>query len=182
MLIAVEFLSVFFNLLYIYFAIRQKSVSWIFGIIAALLSAWLFFQNRYIGSALLNLVYAMLGLFGFFQWQFILKDKLAGYHLSFKKHILLLNVLAVIFLFTILFFREYHFNVWVKLDILLAFGSILATYLEIKKDTSCWYYWIILNTGFMIVYSLQHLYAYALLMAFLGIFYYFALREWQKIK
>jgi nicotinamide mononucleotide transporter len=179
-LTAVEIISVFFNLLYIYFAIRQLSIAWIFGVIAALLSIYLFYMTDYFGSALLNLVYAIQGLFGFFQWQYYLKNKMPEFKLSLKSHIVLISAILCIFLVISLFFSKN--SQLTQIDILLSLGSILATFLEIRKDISCWYYWIVLNICFTILYSLQQLYLYGALMLVLGIFSFFALKEWQKAK
>ncbi len=180
MLIVIEIVSVLFTLLYIYYASQQKSGAWIFGILASLLSVYLFYMNQYIGSAVLNSVYAAQGVFGFFQWQFYLKNAAPAYKLSYKHHIALLLLILMLFLAINVIFASYHFNLYVRLDILLAIGSILATFLEIKKDISCWYYWMVLNLGFTVLYGIQHLYLYALLMLALGVFSYFALQQWKK--
>lgn len=69
-------------------------------------------------------------------------------------------------------------------DIVLAGGSILATYLEIRKDTSCWWYWIVCNIGYAILYLTQDadsvMYLYSGLMIVLAIFSYMAKKSWEK--
>lgn len=180
MLIAIEIFSVFFNLLYLYYAIRQKSIAWIFGFIASLLSVYLFYQNHYIGSAVLNLIYAALGVLGFLQWHFYLKTSNPGFKLSFKQHIHLITVISALFYFIVVITAEHMFSTLVRIDILLSLGSIAATFLEIRKDTSCWYYWIVLNLGFAILYGLQHMYFYAFLMLLFAVFSRIALMEWKR--
>lgn len=180
MLTAIEIISVFFTLLYILFAIKQRPIAWIFGIFGALLSVYFFYKNSYYGSATLNIIYTLQGLLGYFQWRFYLKRKIPGFSLSFIKHIGLIIIVIAVFISVITFFREQYLHTMLRIDILLAIGSILATFLEIRKETSCWYYWIILNIGYAILYAHQHMYLYATLMLILGIFSIIALKEWKK--
>lgn len=180
MLIVIEITSVILNLLYLLFAIRQHSGAWIFGIVASFLSMFLFYKNQYWGSVCLNGIYVLQGLFGFFQWQFYLKKTLPSFRISLQQHLLILAGIAALFTLILYISGFSTFHLYIKLDILLSIASIVATFLEIKKDISCWYYWIVLNLCFTLLYSLQHLYLYAGLMLILGVFSVFALREWKK--
>lgn len=180
MLIVIEITSVVLSLLYIFYAIRQQSGAWIFGIVASLLSMFLFYKNQYWGSVCLNGIYVLQGLFGFFQWQYYLKNDRPAYKVSLKQHILIIAGIAGIFTLIMNVFSASQLHLFVKLDILLSIASIVATFLEIRKDISCWYYWIVLNTCFTLLYSLQHLYLYAGLMLLLGVFSVFAFREWKR--
>ncbi len=181
MLIAIEILSVCFNLLYLFYAIKQKSIAWIFGTIASILSFYLFYKINFNGSAALNIIYAFQGIFGFMQWQFFNKNRQASFYITLQQHLLLIGSVIIGFLILNSLFGGYFPERLQKIDLLLALGCILTTFLEIRKETSCWYYWIVLNCAFTVLYSLQHIYLYAALMLALAVFSVYALKEWKKV-
>lgn len=182
MLIVLEILSVCCNFLYLYFAIKQKPVAWLFGIIASISSYFLFRALHLNGSAILNIVYAIQGIFGFTQWQFIQKNNTPRFRLKLKEHLFLIALTIIAFLIISLVFKSHIHTRAALIDLLLAMLCILTTFLEIKKETACWYYWISLNAMYTVLYTYQNLYGYAFLMFALGIFSIWALKEWTAKK
>ncbi len=129
---------------------------------------------------MLNIIYAIQGIFGFMQWQFFQKNEGVAFKLSRKEHLFLIAFVAFLFFFLSIFIGNYFPNPVKKIDLLLALGCVLTTFIEIKKDIACWFYWIILNLAYTILYSYQQLYLYAGMMLVLGIFSIWALFEWKK--
>ncbi|MEZ4805642.1 MAG: nicotinamide riboside transporter PnuC [Bacteroidia bacterium] len=170
----------------IYFlASKRNANAWLFGILASILSVVLFFRQDYVGSAVLNIIYGLLGILGYLQWKFIQPHKRAAYNLKSIFHIYIVGICILLTLVLKFLFDSIHYNQFIIWDILLATGSIAATYLEIKKDTSCWWYWIICNIGYFILYLFPSngqdvMYYYAALMLFLAIFSWFAKIAWEK--
>lgn len=80
-------------------------------------------------------------------------------------------------------YYQYHeFN---TLDIYLASFSLFATFLEIRKEISCWYYWIICNFGYMFLYLNEsikgnEMWFYTLNMAVIGVFSVYGLKHWSE--
>ena len=182
MLIVLEILSVCCNFIYLYFAIKQQPKAWLFGVAAAILSFFLFYSLNLNGSAWLNIVYALQGLFGFLQWQFIKKYDAPDFRLKLKDHLFLIGFILMVFLISLLGLKAHKLNNIAKLDVLLALLCVLTTFLEIKKETACWYYWIVLNSLYTVLYSYQELYGYALMMLGFGVFSIWALKEWTSKK
>ncbi len=182
MLIVLEILSVCCNFMYLYFAIKQEPKAWLFGIAASISSFFLFYLLNLNGSAGLNIVYALQGLFGFLQWQFIKKYAASAFKLKIKEHLFLIGFTLIVFLISLLALKFYKLNNIAKLDVLLALLCVLTTFLEIKKETACWYYWIVLNSLYTVLYSYQGLYGYALMMFGFGVFSIWALKEWTSKK
>jgi nicotinamide riboside transporter PnuC len=168
--------------MYLYFAIKQEPKAWLFGIAASISSFFLFYLLNLNGSAGLNIVYALQGLFGFLQWQFIKKYAAPAFKLKTKEHLFLIGFILIIFLISLLALKSYKLNNIAKLDVLLALLCVLTTFLEIKKETACWYYWIVLNSLYTVLYSYQGLYGYALMMFGFGVFSIWALKEWTSKK
>ena len=177
--------SVVSVLIYLFFASKGKSVAWIFGIIASTLSAVFFFKQNYLGSGFLNIIYGIQGVIGFLNWRFFNKEFSPGFKWNLFKHLLAWVFCISVFYFVIQLAASFNFNEFSNADILLACFSILATTLEIKKDTSCWYYWIISNLCYAYLYfknpNGENMFYYASLMLFLAGFSYFALRAWKKV-
>lgn len=155
-------------------------MAWIFGIIASLLAIRLFYDNNNWGSIILNGVYVLQGIFGFLQWRFFQQNRPAAYYTPLSYHWFFIFITLLSGTCIVLFFPAYLPDISNKIDVYLAIGSVLATFLEIKKDISCWFYWITLNIGFTILYLYQGLNLYAILMLVLGIFSIWALKEWTR--
>ncbi|MES2617507.1 MAG: nicotinamide mononucleotide transporter family protein [Bacteroidota bacterium] len=175
-----EILSVAFSFLYLFFAIKQNALAWIFGIIASLLAIRLFYDNNNWGSIILNGVYVLQGIFGFLQWRFFEKNRSSNYYTPINYHLIFIFFTLLSGTCIIVLFPSYLPTISNKIDVYLAIGSVLATFLEIRKDISCWYYWITLNLGFTFLYLYQGLNLYAILMLVLGIFSVWALKEWTR--
>ncbi len=181
MLNLLEILSVAAVLLYIYFAAKQVPIGWIFGIVASVASMVFFIQSALYASAALNGIYAIQGIIGFFNWTLFNPQKKVVISNGYLRHVVAIVIVCVVS--SILYsFKELQLNF---LDIVLGCLSIHATNLEIKKDISCWYYWIIANVGYAVFYVTQTdkpMYLYAVLMLFLAVYSYIAKQKWMALK
>lgn len=183
MLHLLEIASVGFLFVYMFFAYKRKAIAWIFGIIGSVLSAILFFKNGFLGSMFLNIIYALQGFLGYFEWKWKSPSTKPQYHVKFKLHSLLIASCLGIAIGLEQLFLRFSFHEFKLSDLSLALFSILATFLEIKKDISCWWYWIVCNLGYAYLYlniggKDEPLYLYALLMIVLSVFSWFAQRAW----
>ncbi len=186
MLTIIEILSVLGTVVYIYLAAKKKAVAWIFGTIASVLAAYLFYARGLYGSSLLNVVYALQGIIGYINWKKYISEKMPAYELKWVYHLLWIFACVLLSYLLHLLFAFLFTGPVLYLDILLAVFSILATSLEIRKDTSCWWYWICCNLAYSGLYLWQSLrmgeslFVYAALMAGLAIFSYFGLKAWSR--
>lgn len=184
MLYIIEIISVGLSLLYLYLATRRKAGAWVYGTLASVLSIYLFFQKGYYGSMALNIIYTIQGIIGFMNWKLFQPDKQPSYQALPKTHILLVASCILVSFTLYKIFTAYNFAEFIYADLLFALGSIVATTLEIRKDTSCWWYWILCNLGYTILYTYQSystgnsLYLYALLSLVFTVFSCFALMTW----
>ncbi|HEY1047762.1 MAG TPA: nicotinamide mononucleotide transporter, partial [Bacteroidia bacterium] len=144
-----------------------------------------FFKQSYPGSGFLNIIYAVQGIIGFFNWRFYDKEFTPSFKWNLFRHLLAWVLCFSVFYFVIQLAASFNFNEFSNTDILLACFCILATTLEIKKDTSCWYYWIVCNLSYAFLYyqnpNGDNMFYYATLMLFLAGFSYFALRAWKNV-
>jgi nicotinamide mononucleotide transporter len=185
MLHLLEISSVLLLFAYMYFAYKQSSTAWLFGIAGSILSVILFFNKGFYGSMLLNLIYVLQGFFGYFEWQWKSPQLISFYRLTFKHHIVIIFVSGLLTIVFNRIFLLFNYNEFSRIDIFLAILSIVATFLEIKKEISCWWYWMFCNLVYSVLYLNLYkleppLYFYSSLMLALAIFSWFAKKEWKK--
>lgn len=179
MLIVVEIVSVFLTFVYLYYAEKINPYAWLFGILASCCSVYFFYKIELWASLWLNLVYLIQGINGFVKWKFFLKQNKPNDNISIKGHFFI--VLGIL-VFTVLMYQVLLPYPSVKMnffDILLALGSITATYLEIQKEGSCWKYWMFFNLAYSFLYLSQSLYIYALLMLLLSLYSFRINQIWK---
>ncbi len=168
-----------------YFAYKQNSNAWLFGIAGSFLSTILFFNKGFYGSMFLNVIYVIQGFFGYFEWKWKSPNLLPAFKLKLKQHLLLVFASSTLAIGLVQWFKSLEFNEFSYIDIFLALLSIVATYLEIKKEISCWWYWIFCNISYSVLYlnlttEDSPLYFYSILMLSLAIFSWFAKKEWTS--
>jgi nicotinamide mononucleotide transporter len=166
-----------------HFAYKQSSIAWLFGIAGSFLSVILFFNKGFYGSMLLNLIYVIQGFLGYFEWKWKSPNLSPSFKLTLLHHFVLVFSSALLSIGIIQFFVLYNYQEFSYIDVFLALLSIVATYLEIKKEISCWWYWILCNLSYAVLYlnfnKLEPpLYFYSILMLSLAIFSWFAKKEW----
>lgn len=188
MLIILEIASVVFVLIYLYYASKLNSNAWLFGIIASIFSGVYFWKLELTGSMVLQIFYALQGVNGYLNWTFFESDRKASYRYTKTYHLVASAILLVLSASIYLWFKEITWGEYEGpnfFDILLALGSIWATQLETKKDIVCWWYWILCNLGYGILYLYlsihgEGMYYYSALMFFLAIFSYMAKQKWAS--
>ena len=184
MLHLLEIASVLTLFVYMYYAYKQSSVAWLFGIAGSFLSVLLFFNKGFYGSMVLNLIYVLQGFMGYFEWKWKSPNLVPSFKLKLNHHILVLFLSILLTFGFIRLFAFFNFTEFSYIDVFLALLSVVATYLEIKKEISCWWYWIFCNLSFAILYlnftnNEPPMYFYSSLMLALAVFSWYAKKEWS---
>ena len=192
-LLFLEISSVLCVLAYLYLVSKQRPNAWILGGIASLLSVIFFIQQHLYASAILNGIYALQAIKGYVNWTRKFADLQVAYRLSLRAHLLFVFFfIALAFFFQFQFGMvhfssiqtKYSFNA-VYLDILFGIVGIWATFLEIRKELSCWWYWMFSNLAYAILYGLQSaqgqaMFVYTCLMFFLFLFSVYVFYRWRQ--
>lgn len=182
MLLLLEIVSVLMVLTYLYFAVKRNAIAWIFGLLASVLSSLLFFQQNLYGSMMLNVIYGLQAIMGYWHWKWLQPDRRPAFRTNLTTHLALVLFCFIASFALIKYLNNAGFREFIYWDLLLAFGSITATFLEIRKDTACWIYWIICNAAYSLLYltTAGSMMLYAFLMLFLSVFSGFALKTWMR--
>jgi len=177
-----EILAVIFGVAYIVLAAKNKISCWLFGIIAALLSIWLFIEHAQLyAEAFLYCFYVMAGFYGWYSWQNQVKESTIYQH-PLKNHVLLIIIGGIVSVgFYYLVTNIFTDAARPLIDSFTTIFSFIATYLTIKKWLNNWIYWIVIDVVTTYLYVSRELYLYAGLMAVYSVLALYGYLQWKKL-
>ena len=177
-----EILAVIFGVAYIVLAAKNKISCWLFGIIAALLSIWLFIEHAQLyAEAFLYCFYVMAGFYGWYSWQNQVKESTIYQH-PLKNHSLLIIIGGIVSVgFYYLVTNIFTDAARPLIDSFTTIFSFIATYLTIKKWLNNWIYWIVIDVVTTYLYVSRELYLYAGLMAIYSVIALYGYLQWKKL-
>lgn len=177
---SLELLSVFLNLGFLVFLIREKRICWIFGILGSMSSIALMYLTLLYSEALLYVFYVFMGIYGYYSWG---KDSAKSLRISEWKpltHLLSFIIGGLLTLGLGTFFDRKTEADFPYLDAFSTSFSFVATFMETRKILSGWLYWIVLNIFTSWLYFRKEMYLYAGLMALYALFSGFGYYRWKK--
>lgn len=172
---AIAFLGVFLST-------KGYIASWPLGIGGAMLYTWIFLDNEFPAEALLQFLYVLMGIYGWWQW-LRMGSRPGERKISRIKIRTLLISLASWLIIAALSGRAIELSGLGKLpylDATLAAGGLISTVLLAKKYLENWIFWIFIDLATAALLYSRNMYASALLyIAFtaLAVKGYF---EWKK--
>lgn len=174
----IELIAVVFGLLCVWLTIRQNIWCWPTGLIQVALYVVIFFQVRLYSDAILNLIYVLLQIYGWYHWLHGGRDhgRLSVSRLS-QRALLGWIVVAVastaIWGWGMAAFTNAAAPYW---DAFIAAASLIAQWLMTRKRLESWLFWISVDVVAIGVYIYKSLlltaglYAVFLVMATMGFF------------
>ena len=181
LLTGIEIGAVITGLIWIVLLIKENIWCWIFGIISALLSIYLFYSAKLYSESILYIYYVFISLYGWYVWsQKGASDKREVR--TWKWHFHILSILIGIVLSYVLgsYFanntdaqRPYH-------DSSSTIFSFIANFMEARKLLYGWIYWIIINAFTVWLYIDREIHIYAGLYALYFVLSIYGLISWRK--
>ena len=183
-----EVASVAFGLAYLVLAVRQNIVCWIAALISTLLSLALFYDARLYPETALQVFYAVMAVYGWWQWRHGGRPGgRAAVDLPVSVWPLRYHVLAVVgtlaaalALGTVLSRTNAAFP---YLDSFTSVGAVITTYMVAKKILENWVYWLVIDGITLYIYWQRSLYLYAALfvvyLVLVVVGFYRWRRDWQ---
>lgn len=161
--------AVAFGLAYLVLAIRQNILCWPAALISVLLSLVLFFEARLYSESALQLFYAAMALYGWYQWRYGGRgpsDEAAELPVSVwpaQRHVvaIAMSLLATAAIGWVLAHKTRA--AFPYLDTFTSVSAIVTTYMVAKKVLENWIYWIVLDSLSVYLYVARDLYLYAAL-------------------
>jgi nicotinamide mononucleotide transporter len=163
-----EIASVAFALAYLVLAVRQNIVCWAAALISTLLSLALFYDARLYPETALQVFYAVMAVYGWWQWRHGGRPSgTAAAELPIsvwppRYHALAVagTLVAALALGTALSRTNAAFP---YLDSFTSVGAVITTYMVAKKILENWVYWLVIDGITLYIYWQRSLYLYAAL-------------------
>jgi len=183
-----EIASVAFGLAYLVLAVRQNILCWAAALIGTLLSLVLFFDARLYPETALQLFYAAMAVYGWWQWRHggrpgeRVEAELSVSVWPWRYHALAIggSLAAALALGTALSRTNAAFP---YLDSFTSVGAVITTYMVAKKILENWVYWLVIDGITLYIYWQRSLYLYAALfvvyLVLVIVGFYRWRRDWQ---
>lgn len=177
----VEILAVLLAIGYLLLAIRQSIACWMAAFVSSCLYVWVLFGARLYMESVLNLFYAAMAVYGFWQW----RAREDGAVLSVRRWPLARNgwgLAAVVALSAIssFFLRRYTPAAWPFADSMVTWASVFATFLVARKIYENWHWWLLIDSASLYLYFTRRLYFTMLLFAVYLALIVIGMREWRR--
>jgi nicotinamide mononucleotide transporter len=181
LLTAIEIGAVVTGLVWIILLIKENIWCWIFGIISALLSIYLFYNSKLYSEAILYCYYVFISIYGWYVWSKKgIEDKRKIRTWSWLFHLSIIIIGIVLSYFLGAYFanntdaqRPFH-------DSFSTIFSFIANLMEAKKLLFGWIYWIVLNAFSGWLYFDRGIYVYAGLMLIYFVLSLYGFISWKK--
>jgi nicotinamide mononucleotide transporter len=178
----VQWFSFISGLLYIYFASKNNPLCWPWGILSSGLWAYAsWFQLHLLSDSVLQLIYVILGFWGWYQWHFRKQHQaITVSALSYLRMTIYLGVSILISIGLGLMMKKTS-AAFPMTDAAISVFSITATVLLIQQKIENWLLWICINLVSIPMFIIRggHLFAILFLIYFILSFKgWFA---WRKI-
>lgn len=168
-----EFCSLIFGLLCVYFLIKENILTFICGIIYVIISFFIFWEARLYGDFLLHIIFLVLNIYGWYNWvkgRSRSEIELEVTSMNSKDYIwtVVWTLLGVIVFSEVLKIgptlihgmEPASLPFW---DSMTSILSVTGMWLTTKKKIENWYYWLIVDILATGIYFYKELYFYSLL-------------------
>lgn len=180
---AIEIIGFVTAVLGIYLTAKKNIIAWPTLIISSLAYAYFFFEIKLYADSILQFFFVATSIFAWVNWKKSIKIDKAFIvnRLSLK---IFLGSIILIFLSGIqlaIFLTKYSDASYAKYDSILFSASIAASILSAKMYLENWYFWIVINLSYIILYIYKEAYLTAVLYTILIALAIVGLREWKKL-
>jgi nicotinamide mononucleotide transporter len=168
-------------LAYVLLAIRQSIACWVAAFVSSCLYVWVFFAARLYMDSALQVFYAIMAVYGFWQWHTVDKD--GAHHV--RRWSLSRNALAAAGILALsavnwYFLSRYTPAAFPFVDSMVSWGAVFATFLVARKVYENWHWWLIIDAASACLYFAKGLYLTVLLFALYLALIVIGMREWRR--
>jgi len=178
----VEWVAVMLALGYLLLAIRQNPWCWACAILSAVLYLVIFARTGLVMQASLQVFYVAMAIYGWRAWGAAGSESaLPVTRWTTRHHLVGLAAIAVISGLNGAFIATAGAAALLPyVDAVIAWGSVLATWMMARKILENWLYWIVLDLAAAGLYWTQGLYATAVLFLIYAVLATRGYREWLR--
>lgn len=178
----IELIAASLGALSVYLMTQQKPAAWPIGLLMVLLYIWIFYDARLYSEMLLQVVYVVLQIYGWWQW-------LHGGSKHQGRTISSLNIssisLGLLIGATITLLLGFAMSQYTNanlpwLDAALTGFSLVGQYWMAQKRLQCWLLWIVVDIIYVGMFITAELYLTAILYAAFTALAVYGWREWRS--
>ena len=166
--------------------IRQSPFCWPISALNVIIYALLFFKEKLYADSLLQLVYLIISLYGWYYWTKGAKDykpnsSLVKVGKANKKELGISFIIVIVFAVLLAIILKKNTDAaYPMADSFLTGISLWAQYLQTKKKIENWYLWIMADILYVVLFMAKGLYPSALLFLLYAILAIRGLQSWKK--
>jgi nicotinamide mononucleotide transporter len=184
-----ETAAVVFGLAYLVLAIRQNTLCWPAALISVLLSLVLFYEARLYSESALQVFYAAMAVYGWYQWRHGGRRRSRGRALPsgellvsvwpLRTHLVAIGgILAVtVVVGWMLSKTDAAFP---YLDAFTSIAAVVTTYMVANKLLENWLYWLVIDSLSVYLYVARELYLYAALFVLYLVLVVIGFYRWRR--
>jgi nicotinamide mononucleotide transporter len=177
----IELIAAILAIAYVVLAIGQHIFCWIAAFVSSVLYVWVFFHAHLYMDSVLNLFYAAMAMYGFWQW----RQSTAGaqppiIRWPLTAHVSALALVLLLSLISSFILRRYTAAALPFLDSLEFWASIYATYLVARKVYENWHWFFVIDALCAGLYFNRRLFATMLLFCAYLVLIVIGMREWRR--
>jgi nicotinamide mononucleotide transporter len=177
----IELIAAALAVLYLLLAIGQHLSCWVAAFVSSVLYVWVLFGARLYMESVLNVYYAAMAVYGFWQWQHGRGGRaLDVTHWPVGRHLTALAGIVAASLITSFFLRRFTPAAWPFVDSMVTWSSVFTTFLVARKVYENWYWWLVIDSVSLVLYFTRHLYVTMLLFALYLVLIIIGMREWRR--
>jgi nicotinamide mononucleotide transporter len=181
--LSLEGVAVVLALAYLLLAARENLWCWACALLSSLLYMWLMWQAHLYMETALNAFYAVMAFVGWQQWRRggDSQSALAITQLRLWQHGFYLVLTVILAVANGYVMQRFTNAAWPFVDSFITWGSVVTTFLVVRKVLDNWLYWIVIDGIAALVYVDRGLYLTALLYAGYVVIVVFGYFEWRKL-
>jgi nicotinamide mononucleotide transporter len=142
--------------LYVVLAIARRRECWIAGGLSSALYVWVLLDARLPMQAVLQLLYVVLAVYGWFAWSSSQGDARPR-SWSLRAHGLAIVVVAAAALASAPLIARYGQSVAPLAESLGTWASVAATWMLARRCVESWLWWVVVDAGLAVLFAIQGL-------------------------
>lgn len=179
----IEIIGFLFAIVGIYYSAKRKLIYWPLSIISSLAYMFFFYEINLYADSLLQIFFILSSVFGWYSWQKNLdqnSDILTINSLNKKQIVLVIGIVLFTGIIMGYLLKKYSNADYAYYDSILFSASVICTILSARAYIENWYFWIVINSAYILLYISKQAYLTAILYLILIVLAIVGLRDWKK--
>ncbi len=179
---AIEIIGFVTAVLGIYLTAKKNIIAWPILILSSLAYAYFFFEIKLYADSTLQFFFVATSIFAWINWKKSMTNEqtFVVQRLAIKNITGLLLLISFSGIIIAKILTKFSDATYAEYDSILFSASIVASILSAKMYLENWYFWIVINLSYIVLYIYKEAYLTAVLYTILIALAVLGLREWKK--